>query len=299
MRVAEVLQAKFGPLEGDDTVVEYLESVVEGLKEESAVTREDFESLLPMFEQAVGPGFREKLGLDQDEALEGAGVASFCDDVAERVGVKIGVDVEECNEVQEREVSLQCASLDAFRHDSKVLTAAREDGVKVSVGADGLKEKEKERKGGSGAGSKSKKKGRKGGEKPRKKGVKEGNNDVKAGEEQGSEWSSKRFELNHQAWSGNKNWKLHDHALTLAVDELDDDDYSSAWLECLRKGKSLNVGCSVLVCRLVVELRRLHYFRDPMGRTRCWRERCTAHYRRGERHQDSECFNGAGNERVA
>mmetsp|Transcript_3469 Transcript_3469/g.5946 ORF Transcript_3469/g.5946 Transcript_3469/m.5946 type:complete len:836 (+) Transcript_3469:262-2769(+) len=50
------------------------------------------------------------------------------------------------------------------------------------------------------------------------------------------EFHTKRFERFHKTWAGKSQWKLQDHRMADAVDELDDDDYSTAWLECLRLG---------------------------------------------------------------
>ncbi|GBG24701.1 ABC transporter ATP-binding protein ARB1 [Hondaea fermentalgiana] len=50
------------------------------------------------------------------------------------------------------------------------------------------------------------------------------------------EFQTKRFERFHKTWMGWDHWKVHDHAMAAAVEELEDDDYSSAWLECLRLG---------------------------------------------------------------
>jgi len=47
---------------------------------------------------------------------------------------------------------------------------------------------------------------------------------------------TKRFERFHRTWTGNEQWKVQPHRLAEQIEELDDDDYSSAWLECLRLG---------------------------------------------------------------
>jgi hypothetical protein len=49
-------------------------------------------------------------------------------------------------------------------------------------------------------------------------------------------WSTKRFERFHKTWTGHSQWKVRGDAAALQIDELDDDDYSSAWLECLKLG---------------------------------------------------------------
>mmetsp|Transcript_12649 Transcript_12649/g.24531 ORF Transcript_12649/g.24531 Transcript_12649/m.24531 type:complete len:838 (-) Transcript_12649:34-2547(-) len=50
------------------------------------------------------------------------------------------------------------------------------------------------------------------------------------------EFQTKRFERFHKTWMGWDHWKVHEHAMANVVEELEDDDYSSAWLECLRLG---------------------------------------------------------------
>jgi len=50
------------------------------------------------------------------------------------------------------------------------------------------------------------------------------------------EFYTKRFEKYHKTWTGHDQWKVQEHRLADTVQELDDDDYSSAWLECLRLG---------------------------------------------------------------
>mmetsp|Transcript_39168 Transcript_39168/g.63506 ORF Transcript_39168/g.63506 Transcript_39168/m.63506 type:complete len:814 (+) Transcript_39168:776-3217(+) len=50
------------------------------------------------------------------------------------------------------------------------------------------------------------------------------------------EFRTKRFERFHATWAGKEQWKVHEHRLAEQIEELEDDDYSSAWLECLRLG---------------------------------------------------------------
>ena len=50
------------------------------------------------------------------------------------------------------------------------------------------------------------------------------------------EFHTKRFERFHKNWMGQSQWKHQEHSMNDTVEELDDDDYSSAWLECLRLG---------------------------------------------------------------
>ena len=220
MNLVELLQAEFGDLQGDETSLEYLENILLGLKDDGNVEIDELLSLLPMFEQAVGSPFRSKLNLGPDEDIEGTQVTNFCRRFASKYGISIINSEERDPIVKQRESSLQCESLEEFSNASPLLQEAKPPLVKnepVEV-------------------SKSKGKGKRGGKKGRKSARTQGEKKTEERKEEQADWSTKRFEQHHQNWAGNENWKLQDHALTLAVDELDDDDYSSAWLECLRKG---------------------------------------------------------------
>jgi len=203
------LNNRFGSLQGDETSIDFLQGALTSIKDDGG-TVEDILELLPILESGTGQSIEKP---EEQRRLAA--------DIAELFGINANSSetAEEIEHLGKLSKPLTMLSLNEDKESKCAGIESIPDAIAGEKGKKGRKKKRDRIK-------------------SRRKANKETskNLDAKESEQDKESFSTKRFERFHKTWQGNENWKVHDHALTLATEELDDDDYSSAWLECLRKG---------------------------------------------------------------